>query len=245
MREDGRSADQLRPITIQTGFNEFAEGAAIITMGKTIVHCTASIEDKVPPFIRGSGSGWVTAEYDMLPRSTSTRNQRDRTRQGANGRSQEIQRLIGRALRSVCDMNLLGERSIIIDCDVLQADGGTRTASITGAWVALTIALDKLIWARQIREMPLQSQVGAVSAGVVDGTLLLDLCYSEDSTAQVDFNVVGTDLRTLIEIQGSGEKAPFSKTQLSKMLDLAQNGLEQIFLAQREALAEYGVKWPR
>ncbi len=235
-RQDGRRLDQPRPITITPGFQQFAEGSALIETGLTRVLCAASLEERVPQFLRGQGRGWVTAEYNMLPRSTNTRTPRDRDAGRISGRSQEIQRLIGRALRAVTDMEALGERTVTIDCDVLQADGGTRTAAITGAYVALRQAMQVLVDNRVLRRAPLHSAVAAVSVGLVDGELLLDMCYQEDFDAQVDFNVVMTDRGELVELQGATEGAPFPRHRAEEALALAARGMEPLFAAQRRAL---------
>ena len=236
-RNDGRRWDEPRPITITSGFQRFAEGSALIETGLTRVLCAASLEERVPQFLRGQGRGWVTAEYNMLPRSTNTRTPRDRDAGRISGRSQEIQRLIGRALRAVTDMEALGERTVTIDCDVLQADGGTRTAAITGAYVALRQAMQVLVDNQVLRRAPLHSAVAAVSVGLVDGELLLDLCYQEDFDAQVDFNVVMTDRGELVELQGATEGAPFPRHRAEEALALAARGMEPLFAAQRRALA--------
>ena len=236
-RNDGRRWDEPRPITITPGFQRFAEGSALIETGLTRVLCAASLEERVPQFLRGQGRGWVTAEYNMLPRSTNTRTPRDRDAGRISGRSQEIQRLIGRALRAVTDMEALGERTVTIDCDVLQADGGTRTAAITGAYVALRQAMQVLVDNQVLRRAPLHSAVAAVSVGLVDGELLLDLCYQEDFDAQVDFNVVMTDRGELVELQGATEGAPFPRHRAEEALALAARGMEPLFAAQRRALA--------
>ena len=241
-RLDGRRWDEPRPITITPGYQRFAEGSALIETGLTRVLCAASLEERVPPFLRGQGRGWVTAEYNMLPRSTNTRTPRDRDAGRISGRSQEIQRLIGRALRAVTDMEALGERTVTIDCDVLQADGGTRTASITGAYVALRQALQALVDNGVLRRAPLHSGVAAVSVGLVDGELLLDLCYQEDFDAQVDFNVVMTDRGQLVELQGATEGAPFPRQRAEGALALAARGMEPLFAAQRRALGEIGIR---
>ena len=235
-RPDGRAASQLRPVTLTTGFMPNAEGSCLVSMGSTKVICTASVDDKVPPFLKGLNKGWVTAEYAMLPRSTNTRSPRE-NRSGPGGRSVEIQRLIGRSLRAVTRMELLGERTVVLDCDVLQADGGTRTAAITGAWVALHLALSKLVKAGELTAVPLEAMVAAVSVGVVDGVELLDLCYLEDSSAEVDMNVVVTDGGTYIEVQGTAEKTPYDRTRLNRMLDLAAAGAAELFERQRTAIA--------
>ena len=241
-RHDGRRRDEHRPITITPNYQKFAEGSALIETGLTRVLCAASLEERVPPFLRGQGRGWVTAEYNMLPRSTGTRTPRDRDAGRISGRSQEIQRLIGRALRAVTDMEALGERTVTIDCDVLQADGGTRTAAITGAYVALCQATQVLVDNRVMRRSPLRCAVAAVSVGLVDDELLLDLCYQEDFDAQVDFNVVMTDRGELVELQGATEGAPFPRHRAEEALALAAKGLEPLFAAQRKALREIGVR---
>jgi ribonuclease PH len=205
-------------------------------MGNTKVICSASIEDRVPPFLKGKGTGWVTAEYSMLPRSTQSRKIRESSRGKVEGRTQEIQRLIGRALRSVVDLDALGERTIWIDCDVMQADGGTRTASITGAFVALGLALHKLYEEKAIKKMPLKSMVSAISVGVVKGEPVLDLCYEEDSKAKVDMNVIMTDKGEFVEVQGTGEESPFTRDELNRLLELAEKGNRELNEIQREAL---------
>ena len=242
IRIDGRRWDEPRPITITPGYQRFAEGSALIETGLTRVLCAASLEERVPPFLRGQGRGWVTAEYNMLPRSTNTRTPRDRDAGRISGRSQEIQRLIGRALRAVTDMEALGERTVTIDCDVLQADGGTRTASITGAYVALRQAMQALVDNRVLRRAPLHGAVAAVSVGLVENALLLDLCYQEDFDAQVDFNVVMTDQGGLVELQGATEGAPFPRRRAEEALALAARGMEPLFAAQRAALREAGIR---
>lgn len=237
-REDGRRPDELRPVHIVPGYAQFAEGSALIEIGRTRVLCTASIEEHVPPWLRASqpGHGWVTAEYAMLPRSTPERTRRERgTILG--GRTQEIQRLIGRALRASVDLSLLGERTILLDCDVIQADGGTRTAAITGAYVALHQALQRLLRDGQIERWPVRWAVAAISVGVVEGEMLLDLTYAEDAAAEVDLNVVMTERGRLVEVQGTAEREPFSLSRLEEMVRLARVGLEELFRAQREALA--------
>ncbi len=233
-RIDGRAWNELRPVKITTGYQDYPEGSALIEIGKTRVLCAVSVEDRVPQFLRNSGSGWVTAEYAMLPRATSTRTQRERGQAG--GRSQEIQRLIGRSLRSVADLKLLGERTLTVDCDVLQADGGTRTASITGAYVALYVAFEHLLHMGLIKTMPLRSAVAATSIGIVNNTMVLDLCYDEDSQAAVDFNVVMTGKGEFVELQGTAEGKPFSRQNIDAMLDLAEKGIRQLFEAQQAAL---------
>ena len=241
-RHDGRQWDQPRPISIAPGYQRFAEGSALIETGLTRVLCAASLEERVPMFLRGQGRGWVTAEYNMLPRSTNTRTPRDRDAGRISGRSQEIQRLIGRSLRAVTDMEALGERTVTIDCDVLQADGGTRTAAITGAYVALCQALKVLVDNRVLRRLPLHCAVAAVSVGLVEDELLLDLCYREDFDAQVDFNVVMTDRGELVELQGATEGAPFPRHRADEALALASRGMESLFAAQRQALREVGIR---
>ena len=239
-RRDGRRADQLRPITLTRDFIQHAEGAVLVEFGATRVICTASVEDKVPPFLRGQGQGWVTAEYGMLPRFTATRTPRETTRTG--GRSQEIQRLVGRSLRAVVEMAKLGERTFWVDCDVIQADGGTRTAAITGGFVALADALAKLVEVQLLPSLPLRDQVAAASVGVVAGTAVLDLDYPEDSSAEVDMNVVMTGSGEFVEIQGTAEQVPFGPDRLQEMLALARRGIEQLVALQRRVLAARGEK---
>jgi ribonuclease PH len=232
-RNDGRTLNQLRPLHFQRGFLEYAEGSCLVSFGKTKVICTASVEDKVPPFLHGSGQGWVTAEYAMLPKSTLQRTSRDRNR---SGRAQEISRLIGRSLRSVIDMKKLGERTIYIDCDVIQADGGTRTASISGAAVALYDALNFMKNANLVESIPMTGMIAAVSVGLVEGEVMLDLDYSEDSNADVDFNVVKTEAGQFVEIQGSAEHGTFDTPVLTQFLELAGKGIEEIILEQKRVL---------
>jgi len=234
-RKDGRAWDQLRPITIIPGYQKYAEGSALIEMGTTKVLCAASLEEKVPAFMRGQGKGWVTAEYSMLPRATNTRNSRERETGKVSGRSQEIQRLIGRSLRAVTNLDTLGERTVHIDCDVIQADGGTRTAAITGAYVALNQALQMLVKNRVLTQVPLLCPVAAISVGILNGELLLDLCYEEDFAADVDFNVVLTSQGGLVELQGATEADPFPRHQVDEVLSLASRGMESLFRVQREA----------
>ena len=236
MRKDGRRTDELRPIRITRNFQEFAEGSCLIELGQTRVLCAASFEEKVPPFLRGSGRGWVTAEYSMLPRATSTRTSREVQKGRPSGRTQEIQRLIGRSLRAVTQLGNFGEATITVDCDVLLADGGTRTASITGAYVALHDAFRKMRDAGRIEAIPLVEEVAAVSVGIVDGTPVLDLPYEEDSTASVDFNVVMTGGGRFVEVQGTAEGEPFDREQLDGLLELASGGIRSLVAAQREAL---------
>ena len=233
-RLDGRANDELRPVRIIPGFQHYAEGSALIELGKTKVICAVSVEDRVPAFLRGEGQGWITAEYAMLPRSTSTRTPREEGRVG--GRSHEIQRLIGRSLRAVTDLDALGERTLVVDCDVLQADGGTRTAAITGSYVALVQALNTLKEMGYIASLPIKSAVAATSVGIVAGELLLDLCYDEDSWADVDFNVVMTSEGQFVEIQGTAEMSPFSKESIDSLLSLAERGIARLFEAQKAAI---------
>ena len=232
-RLDGRAAGQLRPTRMTPDFTMHAEGSVLVEAGRTRVICTASVEDRVPPFLRNTGKGWVTAEYGMLPRATSTRTQREASAGKVGGRTQEIQRLIGRSLRSVTKLTELGERTIWVDCDVIQADGGTRTASITGGFVALTLALKKMRAAGQIKSLPIVDHVAATSVGVVEGTPLLDLAYDEDSRAEVDMNVVKTGKGKFIEVQGTAEGQPFDRDALNTLLDLADHGIKQLIEKQR------------
>ncbi len=237
-RRDGRRPDQLRPVTLTRDFIQHAEGSVLVEFGATRVICTASVEDKVPPFLRGQGKGWVTAEYGMLPRSTASRTPRETTRTG--GRSQEIQRLVGRSLRAVVEMAKLGERTFWVDCDVIQADGGTRTAAITGGFVALADAFTRLVEAQLLPSVPLRDTVAAVSVGVVAGTALLDLDYLEDSAAEVDMNVVMTGAGEFVEIQGTAEQVPFGPDRLQEMLRVAHIGIRQLVGLQRRALEARG-----
>lgn len=236
-RSDGRAADDLRPVSFELGYQEWADGSVLFSMGKTRVLCAASIAEETPRWLRGTGKGWVTGEYSMLPASTSERSQREVNRGRPGGRTQEIQRLIGRALRSVTDLPRLGERMVTIDCDVLQADAGTRTASITGGYIALALALRKLSAAGATPDDLLTDSVAAVSVGIVDGESLLDLCYEEDAKAEVDFNVVMTGSGALVEVQGTAEGEPFSRSQLDAILDLAGDGIAALTKVQRDALA--------
>jgi ribonuclease PH len=235
-RSAGRPADGLRPVTIQRGYTVHAEGSVLVAFGDTKVLCTASVEEKVPPHKRGSGEGWVTAEYGMLPRSTHTRSDREAARGKQSGRTQEIQRLIGRSLRTVFDLSLLGERSILLDCDVLQADGGTRTAAITGAFVAAHDAVDFLLKQGRIAKTPIRDFVAAVSVGIVQGTPLLDLEYTEDSTCDTDMNVVMTGSGGFVEVQGTAEGAAFSRAEMDVLLGLAGKGIAELVALQRQAL---------
>jgi len=241
-RHDGRRPDELRSISVEPGFLSNAEGSAMVRFGDTWVICTVSMEDRVPPFLRGTGGGWVTAEYGMLPRSTNTRNDREAARGKQSGRSMEIQRLIGRALRSVTNLDLLGERSFLVDCDVIKADGGTRTASITGSCVALAQALNTLVKDGVVASLPLTGLVGAVSVGLHEGQALLDLDYKEDSSAQVDFNVVMTDDGRFVEVQGTAEGAAFERAAMDRLIDLAAAGIRQLNEIQRGALAQIGAE---
>ena len=236
MREDGRKANELRKVSIEPNFIGGAEGSVLISLGNTRVICTASVEDSVPPFLRGKNTGWVTSEYSMIPRATNTRTTRESSRGKVSGRTQEIQRLIGRSLRSIVRMEEMGERTIWMDCDVIQADGGTRTASITGAFVALTIALQKLVEDGLIVKLPIKDFVAATSVGLVRGLPLLDLNYGEDSQAQVDMNVIQTGDGSLIEIQGTAEGDPFERDKLDSLLDLAESGIKQLVEIQRNIL---------
>ncbi|MGH7792514.1 MAG: ribonuclease PH [Thermodesulfobacteriota bacterium] len=238
MRTDGRKADELRPVKITRGTMKYPEGSALIEMGETKVICTATIEESVPPFLRETGKGWITAEYSMLPRSTKSRNARDAVRGRVGGRSQEIQRIVGRALRAVVNMDKLGERTIIVDCDVFQADGGTRTASITGAFVALTDAVQYLLRDGILQENPIIDFVAAVSVGMIDGKAVLDLNYEEDSKAELDMNVAMTASRLLVEVQGTAERKPFSKDELSQMINIAEKGILRLIAKQKEILAD-------
>ncbi len=235
-RPGGRSAGQLRPLALTPGYVQTAEGSVLVSLGNTRVLTNATVEPGVPAWLRNSGRGWVTAEYAMLPRSTVTRTPRESERGKIGGRTHEIQRLIGRSLRSVVDMQLLGERTVILDCDVLQADGGTRTAAITGAAVALSIALNALVVAGALPRSPMKQLVAATSVGIVDGTPLLDLCYEEDSAAEVDMNVVMTAGGGLVETQATAEKGSFTRADLNSLIDLAESGLKEIFAAQRMVL---------
>lgn len=238
MRPDGRDHNQTRHVTIERNVNKHAEGSVLITVGDTKVICTATIEEKVPPFLRGTGQGWITAEYSMLPRATPNRNQRESTKGKVGGRTMEIQRLIGRALRSVVDLQGLGERTIWLDCDVIQADGGTRTASITGAFVAMADALYMLVQKGTLNRIPLTDYLAAVSVGVVNDTAVLDLNYEEDSTAKVDMNVVMTGSGKYVEIQGTGEENPFSADELHQLLELAKNGINHLIRKQKDVMGE-------
>jgi ribonuclease PH len=237
-RTDGRAADELRPVCITPGFLPYAEGSVLIAMGNTRVVCAASLEERVPPFLRNSGQGWLTAEYAMLPRATQTRTGREIGRGGPSGRTHEIQRLIGRSLRAIADLKVLGERTITIDCDVLQADGGTRTAAITGAFVAFALASRQLLKAGKIQRSIFSDQVAAISVGIVGNTPLLDLKYDEDSRAEVDMNVVCTGDGRFIELQGTAEREPFSRSQMDELVALASRGIETLVAMQKKVISE-------
>jgi ribonuclease PH len=234
MRIDKRQPAQMRPVKVTTDYLLTAEGSALIEVGNTRVLCAASIEESVPPFLRGSGKGWVTAEYSMLPRATSTRTAREVAKGRPSGRTMEIQRLIGRSLRSVVDMDTLGERSVIVDCDVLQADGGTRTAAITGAYIALSSALRQLVKFGAIKKSPIRDFVAATSVGIIGGVPMLDLCYQEDSSAEVDMNVVMTGAGKFVEVQATAEKNAFDDAQLADLLALARAGIQELVTIQRQ-----------
>ena len=236
LRRDGREPDDLRPLTFERDYTVMAPGSVLVSMGRTKVLCTASVEERVPPWMRGTGKGWVTAEYSMLPGSSPERVDREAAKGKQSGRTQEIQRLIGRALRSVTDMVVMGELQVVLDCDVLQADGGTRTAAITGASLAVTIACKKLLDEKKIAASPLCKLIAAVSAGIVEGSPLVDLNYEEDKAAAVDFNLVATEDGEFVEIQGSGEEATFTQDQLDEMLALGRNAIAQLIVAQRNVL---------
>ena len=237
-RTDGRAPDELRPARITPGFLPYAEGSVLIEMGNTRVVCAASLEDRIPPFLRNSGQGWLTAEYAMLPRATQTRTAREIGRGGPSGRTHEIQRLIGRSLRAVADMKVLGERTFTIDCDVLQADGGTRTAAITGAYVAFALASQHLLKIGKIVRPLTINQVAAISVGIVDNVPLLDLKYDEDSRAEVDMNIICTSDGRFIEVQGTAERQPFSRAQMDELVDLGMSGIETLIAIQKKVIAE-------
>lgn len=239
IRIDGRAASQMRPVTLATDYLLTAEGSVVIDVGHTRVLCAATIEDGVPGFLRGKGSGWVTAEYSMLPRATITRTPREASKGRQSGRTLEIQRLIGRSLRAVMDMAALGERTLTLDCDVLQADGGTRTASITGAYVAMAIAVQKLLKAGVLKKTPIRDAVAATSVGIVKGNPVLDLCYEEDAAADVDMNLVMTGAGKFIELQATAEQIPFDDPQLADLITLARNGIRELIDLQNEALSRY------
>lgn len=238
MRTDNRENNQLRSIHMERDYVKHPEGSVLVTVGETKVICNASIEDRVPPFMRNQGKGWVTAEYAMLPRATEQRNIRESSKGKVSGRTMEIQRLIGRALRSVVDLEKFGERTVWVDCDVIQADGGTRTASITGAFVAMTLAFGELLKKNTIKELPIKDYLAATSVGVLNDETILDLCYVEDSQAQVDMNIVMTGNEEFVELQGTGEEATFSYNQLQEMVDFAQKGIKELFDHQKEVLGD-------
>ncbi|WP_102345355.1 ribonuclease PH [Bacillus sp. Marseille-P3661] len=237
MRVDGRNRDEIRPVRIETNYIKYPEGSVLISVGDTKVICTASIEDRIPPFLRGQGKGWITAEYSMLPRATQQRTIRESSKGKVTGRTMEIQRLIGRALRSVVDLNIVGEKTIWIDCDVIQADGGTRTASITGAFVAMTLALAKLVEKKAVKQLPIKDFLAATSVGI-DPELeeILDLNYIEDSKAKVDMNIIMTGQGEFVELQGTGEEATFSAAQLQRLLALGEKGVKELIELQKDAL---------
>ncbi|APM40761.1 ribonuclease PH [Clostridium kluyveri] len=236
MRVDGRKCNQIRPVKITRNYTKYAEGSVLMENGDTKVICTASIEDKVPPFLKGKGEGWITCEYNMIPRATQVRKARDINRGRIDGRTMEIQRIIGRALRSIVDLKAIGEKTIWVDCDVIQADGGTRTASISGAFVALVDAVNKLHKQNPFTIYPIRDFVSAVSVGIVNDTRMLDLCYLEDSRAKVDMNVVMTDSGEFVEIQGTGEQNPFTREDLKELLALAEKGIKSMISAQKDSL---------
>jgi len=236
MRTDNRRLDQMRPVEIQTGYMKTAEGSALISVGNTRVLCAASIEDGVPQFLRGTGKGWVTAEYAMLPRATLKRTPREVTKGKPSGRTHEIQRLIGRSLRAIVDLDALGERSVLVDCDVIQADGGTRTASITGAYVALAIAVGQLVQFGVLKKTPLLDAVAATSVGIVGGEPMIDLDYEEDSRADVDMNLVMTGAGKFVEVQATAEHHPFDDAQLSRLIELARGGIRELVELQKQAI---------
>lgn len=238
LRLDGRTPLDIRATQITTGFTKYAEGSVLIEVGATRVICTATVEERVPNFLKGKGQGWVTAEYSMLPRATESRTSREVGRGGPSGRTHEIQRLIGRSLRAVIDMSALGERTVTIDCDVIQADGGTRTASITGGFVALALALNKSVTNQKIAKLPLRDYVAAVSVGVVKGQVLLDLAYTEDSVAEVDMNIVRTGDGRFVELQGTAEAEPFSRAQMNELIAAADVGIENLLAIQRAAIEQ-------
>lgn len=242
MRLEGRAFDERRSMKLTVNTNKYAEGSVFIEVGDTKVICTATVEEKVPPFMKGQGKGWVTAEYSMLPRATHTRNQREANKGKLSGRTMEIQRLIGRALRSVVNLEALGERSVLIDCDVIQADGGTRTSSITGAFVAMTMAIHKLAVKHNLPVFPVTDYLASVSVGVIGEQLMLDLNYEEDSKAKVDMNVVMTGDGKFVEVQGTGEEQPFSRDELNGLLALAEKGISEMIVQQREALGDIAGK---
>lgn len=236
MRIDGRKNDQIRATKITRNYTKYAEGSVFIEVGDTKVLCNVSVEEKVPPFLKGKGEGWISAEYNMLPRSTETRKIRDIARLKIDGRTMEIQRLIGRALRSVVDLKALGEKTLWVDCDVIQADGGTRTTSISGAFIALVDAVNKLHKAKPFKVYPIRNFVAATSVGIVNDEKLLDLCYKEDSNAKVDMNIIMTDEGSFIEVQGTGEESPYTRAELNELIDLGEKGIKQMIQVQKDAL---------
>lgn len=238
LREDGREVDNIRKVNVIRNYTIHAEGSVLISFGNTKVICTASVSDKVPPFLRNQGKGWITAEYSMLPRATGERTQRESAKGKLSGRTMEIQRLIGRSLRSCIDLEKLGERTITIDCDVIQADGGTRTTSITGGYIALAMAIERMVRNGVLEENPLKSKIAAISVGIVGGTPMLDLKYSEDSAAEVDMNVIMNDRGEFVEVQGTGEEATYTRAELNTLLDLAEKGINDLFEIQNKNLEE-------
>lgn len=242
LRTDGRRPDELRQVNLTPNWNKHAEGSVLIECGDTRVLCTATVEEKVPPFLKGLGKGWVTAEYAMLPRATQVRNQRESLKGKPAGRTMEIQRLIGRALRSVVDLERLGERTVTMDCDVIQADGGTRVASITGAFVAMALAMHRLVKEGKLASVPITDCIASVSAGIIDGEARVDLNYEEDARAQVDMNVAMTGSGAFVEIQGTGEESPFTREQLDRLLSLSEAAIRELIDKQRRVLAEAGVR---
>lgn len=236
MRIDGRKNEQLRPVKVTRKYTKYAEGSVYIEVGDTKVLCNVSVEEKVPQFLKGLGEGWITAEYNMLPRSTGTRKVRDIARLKLDGRTMEIQRLIGRALRSVVDLKALGERTLWIDCDVIQADGGTRTTSISGAFIAMVDAINKIHKTKPFKVYPIRNFVAATSVGILNGEKILDLCYEEDSKAMVDMNIIMTDEGEFVEVQGTGEEKPFSRAELNELLDLGEKGIKQMIQVQKDSL---------
>lgn len=236
MRIDGRKNEQIRPVKVTRNYTKYAEGSVYIEVGDTKVLCNVSVEERVPQFLKGSGEGWITAEYNMLPRSTGTRKVRDIARLKLDGRTMEIQRLIGRALRSVVDLKALGERTLWIDCDVIQADGGTRTTSISGAFIAMVDAINKIHKTKPFKVYPIRNFVAATSVGILNGEKILDLCYEEDSKAMVDMNIIMTDEGEFVEVQGTGEEKPFSRGELNELLDLGEKGIKQVIQVQKDSL---------
>ena len=236
MRIDGRKNEQIRPVKVTRNYTKYAEGSVYIEVGDTKVLCNVSVEEKVPQFLKGSGEGWITAEYNMLPRSTGTRKVRDIARLKLDGRTMEIQRLIGRALRSVVDLKALGEKTLWIDCDVIQADGGTRTTSISGAFIAMVDAINKIHKTKPFKVYPIRNFVAATSVGILNGEKILDLCYEEDSKAMVDMNIIMTDEGEFVEVQGTGEEKPFSRAELNELLDLGEKGIKQMIQVQKDSL---------